>query len=290
MHCIRRYMPIPSLTLNYGTLTIVAPEIKKPLSLITGASAGIGAVFARVLAARGHNLVLTARRHDRLEALARELTQKHGCTVTVLSADLTDPDTPKILCDALAQRQLQVDWLINNAGYAVPGKFIENDWSAHADMLQVLLHAPTELAWRVLSGMRQRGAGTIINVASLAGYIPGTAGQTLYGATKAYLIRFSQCLALENRDRHIRVFALCPGFTHSEFHDRTGTRALVDKLPNFMWQSAETVVQEGLDAMEKGQVVYVTGGVNRFIKTLFKVMPDRLAAWLAARQGRRYRN
>jgi Short-chain dehydrogenases of various substrate specificities len=144
-----------------------------PLSLITGASAGIGAAFARELAALGHDLVLTARRVDRLEALAGELREKHGVSVTVLPNDLADPGAPQLLCEALQQRDLQVDWLINNAGYGVPGSFLANDWRTHADFLQVLLTAPTELAWRLLPGMRKRGYGRVINVASLAGHVPG---------------------------------------------------------------------------------------------------------------------
>lgn len=264
------------------------PE-SRPLSLITGASAGIGAAFARALAARGHDLVLTARRVDRLEALASELHSQHGSMVTVLGADLADPAAPRQLEEALATRELAVDWLVNNAGYGVPGTFVANAWQTHADSLQVLLTAPTELAWRLLSGMRQRGYGRIINVASLAGHVPGTAAHTLYAATKSYLIKFSQSLALENRDRNVHVCALCPGFTRSEFHDVTGTRALMNKLPGFMWQSAGTVVREGIDAVERGEAVHVTGRVNRVIKAVFKLTPDRLALRLSARQARRYR-
>lgn len=262
---------------------------KRPLSLITGASAGIGAAFAQALAARGHDLVLTARRADRLETLAAELQQRHGSTVIVLPADLADPATPHSLCDELQHRGLSVDWLINNAGYGVPGSFAHNDWRTHADFMQVLVNAPLELCWRLLPGMRERGHGRIVNVASLAGHVPGTAGHTLYAPAKAFLIKFSQGLALENADRDVHVCALCPGFTRSEFHDVTGTRALMNKLPGFMWQSAEAVVAEGIDAVEHGEAVRVTGHVNRFIKSMFKLMPDQLALRLSARQARRYR-
>lgn len=261
----------------------------RPLSLVTGASAGIGTAFARALAGRGHDLVLTARRADRLEALADALRQAHACTVTVLTADLADPAAPRALAEALQQRGLAVDWLINNAGYGVPGSFVANDWNTHADFLQVLLTAPTELAWHLLPGMRERGYGRIVNVASLAGHVPGTAGHTLYAASKSYLIRLSESLALENRDRNVHVCALCPGFTRSEFHDVTGTRALMNKLPGFMWQSAEDVVDQGIAAVERGEAVHVTGRVNRTIKAVFKLMPDRLARGLSARQAKRYR-
>jgi short-subunit dehydrogenase len=260
-----------------------------PLSLVTGASAGIGAAFAREMAARGHDLVLVARRAERLHALAGELRESHGSHVYVLPADLADPAAPRQLLDALRAQGLQVDWLINNAGYGVPGTFEASDWKIHADFLQVLLTAPTELAWRLLPGMRARGYGRIVNVASLAGHVPGSAGHTLYAASKAYLIKFSQSLALENRHHGVHVCALCPGFTWSEFHDVTGTRALVGKLPRFMWQDAPTVVREGIEAVERGEAVHVTGRVNRAIKALAKLTPDRLALWLSARESRRYR-
>ena len=262
----------------------------RPLSLITGASSGIGAEFARQLAALGHDLVMTARRVERLEKLAADLRTQHGAQVTVLPHDLADPAAVQWLCDALDQRGLQVDWLINNAGYGVPGTFDANAWATHADFLRVLLTAPTELAWRLLPGMRQRGRGRIINVASLAGHVPAPAGHTLYGASKAYLIKFSQALALENQSSGIHVCALCPGFTWSEFHDVTGTREKMDKLPGYMWLSAADVVRQGIAAVERGEAVFIPGRVNRFIKTMIQLMPDRLASRLSARQGTRYRD
>ena len=262
----------------------------RPLSLVTGASSGIGAAFARHLAARGHDLVVTARRVERLQELARELHAAHSTTVTVLPCDLARPTAVVELCAALEQRELRVDWLVNNAGYGVPGTFDANDWSVHADFLRVLIAAPTELAWRVLPGMRLRGYGRIINVASLAGHVPAPAGHTLYAASKAYMIKFSQALSLENEARDIHVCALCPGFTWSEFHDITGTRGKMDKLPGYMWQFADEVVRQGVAAVERGDAVYIPGRVNRFIKATLQLIPDRWALRLSARQGQRYRD
>ncbi|RDS79905.1 SDR family NAD(P)-dependent oxidoreductase [Dyella monticola] len=261
----------------------------RPLSLITGASAGIGAAFAHALATRGHDLVLTARRTDRLDALAQELSHQHGIHATAITCDLADPDGAEQLCATLAARGLHVDWLINNAGYGVPGRFDQNDWQVHADFLRVLVTAPTELAWRLIGGMRERRYGRIVNVASLAGHVPGTAGHTLYAASKAYMIKFSQSLALENQHLGVHACALCPGFTRSEFHDVTGTRPLVSKMPDFMWQDASAVVQEGIEAVERGDAVHVTGRFNRAVKGLFKLMPDRLALKVSAKQSKRYR-
>ncbi|MBS0568747.1 MAG: SDR family oxidoreductase [Proteobacteria bacterium] len=258
-------------------------------ALVTGASAGIGAEFARQLAASGHALVLTARRADRLAALAAELKAAHGAQVDCITADLADPHAPAMLCDELARRDLAVDVLINNAGYGVPGSLISQPWQTHADFIQVLMTAPTELAWRLLPGMRERHYGRIVNLASLAGHVPAPAGHTLYAASKAYLIKFSQALALENRGRNVHVCALCPGFTRSEFHDVTGSRALVAQMPKWLWMPADRVVREGLGAVERGEAVYIPGRINRAIKALNKLLPDRLALRMAARQGRKFR-
>lgn len=263
---------------------------RRPLSLITGASSGIGETFARHLAALEHDLVLTARRVERLDSLAVELKQQHGATVTVLPHDLADPDAPRWLCEQMEQQGLEVDWLVNNAGYGVPGTFDDSDWEIHTNFLQVLLTAPTELAYRLLPGMRRRGYGRIVNVASLAGHVPAPAGHTLYAPTKAYLIKFSQSLALENAHLGVHVSALCPGFTWSEFHDVTQTRDKMDKLPDYLWLTSDEVVRQGIDAVERGDAVYIPGKVNRFIKTMIQLMPDKLAQSLSARQATRYRN
>jgi uncharacterized protein len=258
-------------------------------ALVTGASAGIGAAFARELAARGYALVLTARRTERLELLASELRQRHSVEVTVLPADLAQTDASARLLEELRTRGLDIDMLVNNAGYGVSGHFEASSWATHADFIQVLMTAPTELCYRLLPGMQARGYGRIINVASLAGHIPGSAGNTLYAASKSYLIKFSQSLALENRKGGINVTALCPGFTYSEFHDVTGARELVSKMPARMWMSAEEVVTQGLDAVERGDIVYVNGRLNRIIKTLFKLLPDSLALKMIESRSKDFR-
>lgn len=262
----------------------------RPVSLVTGASAGIGEAFARVLAARGHDLVLTARRADRLQALAQDLAGRHDTRCRVIPLDLAEADAPRALCDQLDAAGVHVDWLVNNAGYGQPGTLVANPWQAHQDFIQVMMNAPTELAWRLLPGMRERRFGRVINVASLAGFVPGTAGHTLYAAAKAYLIKLSQSLALENRDAGIQVTALCPGFTWSEFHDVTGTREKMNAMPRFMWLTADEVAQQGVEAVERGRVVYVPGRVNRTIKAVVECLPDRLALWLSHRESARYRN
>jgi short-subunit dehydrogenase len=258
-------------------------------ALVTGASSGIGAAFARELAAQGCALVLSARRGARLQSLATDLQRAHGTRCELLPADLADPTAPAEMCTRLQAHGIDIDLLINNAGYGVPGTFDASPWPRHADFIQVMMTAPTELAYRLLPGMRARGWGRIVNVASLAGLVPGTAAHTLYGASKAYLIRFSQSLGQENRARGVQVCALCPGFTWSEFHDVSGARAQVARMPRWMWMDAARVAREGLAAVERGDLVYVPGRINRAIKTLFEVLPDRLALALIARRARQFR-
>lgn len=258
-------------------------------ALVTGASAGIGAALATELAARGCSLVLTARRLDRLDALAAALRARHGIRVESIAADLADAAAPERLCSDIEQRGIAIDVLVNNAGYGVTGHYPAQPWAVHAAFLQVMVTAPCELAHRLLPGMQQRGYGRIVNVASLAGLIPGSAGHTLYAASKAFLIKFSQSLALENAGRGVHVTALCPGFTYSEFHDVTGTRAIVSRMPKWMWLGADDVARQGIDAVERGEPVWVTGRVNRLIKSLVKLVPDRIALRAVQKRSKNFR-
>lgn len=258
-------------------------------ALVTGASAGIGEAFARELAGRGFNLVLTARRRERLEELASELASRNAVRAECIVADLADPRAPAQLCEEIGRRGIGIDTLVNNAGYGLPGHFHSQPWSAHAAFLQVMVSSPCELVRILLPAMQQRGHGCIINVASLAGLIPGSSGHTLYGASKAFLIKFSQSLALENAARGVNVCAVCPGFTYSEFHDVTGTRKIVSTMPNWMWLTAAEVALQGVDAVERGEVVFVTGRVNRLIKSLVKLVPDRLALRMVQRRSKHFR-
>lgn len=256
---------------------------------MTGASAGIGQAFAEVFAANGFDLAIVARREDRLRALAASLQQRHGGRVHVFASDLARPDASARLCDQLTADRISIDALVNNAGFAVPGSFVKNDWSRHAEFLQVMLVAVVELTHRLLPGMLDRGHGRIINVASLAGLVPGVAGHTLYAATKSFLIRFSESLSAEVATRGVHVTAVCPGFTFSEFHDVSGTRHLVSRMPSFLWMDAETVAREGYDAVMAGRPVHVTGRVNSAIATLARLLPPRIVYAMNRRAASRYR-
>ena len=258
-------------------------------ALVTGASAGIGRAIASALASRGHDLVLTARREDRLRELAVELRERHGVDVRVIADDLGDPGAPQRIFDATEGSGVAIDVLVNNAGYGVPGSYLSVEWETHREFLAVLVTAVCHLTHLYLPGMVARGYGRILQVASVAGFLPGTAGHTLYGASKAFLIRMSESLAHEVEDQGVHVTALCPGFTHSEFHDRTGTRDMVSKFPTWMWRDAETVAREGVDAVMRGDVVYVNGVANRVLCGLSRHLPRRLADGLARRQSRKFR-
>lgn len=258
-------------------------------ALITGASAGIGQAFAEEFAANGFDLVVVARREDRLRALASTLERRHGGRVHVLPSDLARPDASAHLCDRLTAAGIQIDALVNNAGFAVPGSFVKNDWSRHAEFLQVMLVAVVELTHRLLPAMIDRGYGRIINVASLAGLLPGVAGHTLYAATKSFLIRFSESLATETGAQGVHVTAVCPGFTFTEFHDVSGTRHIVSRMPSFMWMDAHAVARQGYHAVMAGRPTYVPGHVNTAIATLARLLPQRVVYALNRRAASRYR-
>jgi short-subunit dehydrogenase len=257
-------------------------------ALITGASSGIGAAIAREYARRGKPLVLTARRIDRLQALASELRASVPCEV--IAADLADPAAPAALFAATQARGLFIDTLVNNAGYGVPGRYLSHDWKTHADFLQVMIVAVGHTTHLYLPAMEAAGHGRILNVASLAGLAPASPGHTMYGATKAWLIRFSECLALEMQPRGVNVTALCPGFTHSEFHDANGMREKVSKLPKLLWLSSEQVAVIGIDAVEAGRIRVITGSANKLLALAGKHLPDRFSRALVAGRAKDFRD
>ena len=258
-------------------------------ALITGASSGIGSAFAEVFASNGFDLVITARREDRLRELASRLERAHGRRVHVVVSDLGRPEAPEQLCREIASRGLAIDALVNNAGYGVPGTYLASTWERHQAMLQVMVIAVSELTYRLLPGMIERRYGRIVNVASLAGLVPAPAGHTLYAAAKAFAIKFSEALAHEGRPHGVHVTAVCPGFTFSEFHDVTGTRAQVSKLPSWMWMDAPAVAQQGFDAVMAGTPIYINGSANRAIAAFVRHLPQPVVMWAGRRLGRSYR-
>ena len=252
-----------------GALTLLRPRprgLPKPMrastALVTGASSGIGAAFARRLAGLGYNLILVARRADRLEAFAGELRRAFGVQVTVVAADLTrDEDVARV--EAVIRERPDLDLLINNAGFGVEGKFHAAPIGPQLDMIQLHVLTPIRLTRAALEGMVARQRGGIINVASLAGFmaLPGNAS---YCATKGYLITFSKALALELAGTGVHVQALCPGFTHTEFHNDLQRFDKV-RMPAILWMSADAVVEASLKALARRKVICIPGVGNRLL-------------------------
>ncbi len=257
--------------------------MNRRLCLVTGASAGIGAAFARLYAAKGHDLVLTARRAERLEALAAELRAGHGVEALVLPADLSRSEAPAELVEAVAAAGRPVDVLVNNAGYGLPGVYARTTWDQQHALLQVLTVAPAELTHRLLPGMIARGYGRILNVASVAGLVPGMPSHTLYGPSKALVVRFSQGLHVETYGTGVHVCALCPGFTWSEFHDVNGSRPKLSRVPAWMWQSSEHVAQAGYAAVEANRAVHTPGLHNKALVAMANLLPQ---GWLLERAAK----
>lgn len=243
-------------------------------ALITGASAGIGASFARLLAAEGFDLLLVARREERLTSLAEELRSAHGVRVEVFVADLSDPAAPADIMAFADAQDLAIDVLVNNAGMAATTSFADSTWSALAGEIQLMVTAVTELTHRVVPGMKTRGWGRIINLSSLAAFSPP--GQSLlYSGIKSYVAYMSQSLDMELKPAGIHVTALCPGFTHSEFHDAMGVTQAASKLPSILWQQPEEVVREGWAAVNKGKPICIPGRVNKVLAGLTRPIPLR---------------
>lgn len=259
------------------------------LAVITGASAGIGKAFAEFYAEKGLDLVLTARREDRLNRLASDLRETWGVEVFVIPLDLALETSPGRLITRIEDMDRHVDVLINNAGYGLPGTFLNTRWEDQRDFLQVMLNAPAELCQRVLPAMVRHKYGRIINVASLAGLTPGAKGHTLYGAVKSALIKLSESLNAETEGMGIHVTALCPGLTYSEFHDVNGQRDRLSDLPEFMWQNAQDVVEAAYDAVEANRAVVVTGGVNKMLAATSQIMPGPIARSIMKSQLKRFR-
>jgi len=264
-------------------------KMSRKLALITGASAGIGEALARVYAQRGFDLALTARRDLRLRALADTLAEKYKTQSIILAGDLADIAEPDRIVSAMQASGRTVDVLINNAGYGLPGTYLGTSWQEQEEFLRVMLTAPCELTHKLLPGMAARGWGRIINVASLAGLVPGSRGHTLYGAVKSALIKFSESLNAELSGTGVHATALCPGFTYSEFHDVNGTRDKVSQAPRWMWQDAQAVAEAAYEASERNKAVIVTGGPNKAIAGLAKLLPDDAARKLMQKQSARFR-
>ena len=235
-------------------------------ALITGASSGLGAEFARQLALRGFDLVLVARRKERLDKLASELQQEHAIHVDVLPTDLAEEREIQEVERHILENE-PLDLLVNNAGFGMHGKFAELDISKHLTMIQIHDIACVRLTHAALPGMISRNQGGIINVSSISGLV--TLGNITYGTTKAFQVIFSEALQMELSGTGIRIQVLCPGYIYTEFHDKQDLSGFQrSKIPNFLWTSAKQVVSVSLKGLEKGKVVVVPGTIYRLFASL----------------------
>jgi short-subunit dehydrogenase len=243
-------------------------------ALVTGASSGLGVDFARELAARGANLVLVARRKDRLEALAGSLRKDHGVTVTVMAMDLTDPAAPQALFQATTGGGAQVDILVNNAGFGVFGRFTELSWERQADMLQLDIVTLVHLTRLFVGPMVERGMGAILQVASIAAYQPSP-GYATYGAAKAFVLNFGEALNHELRATGVNCTVVSPGVTATEFLQVAGQ----DKgwFHKTTMMDSPTVAHLGIEAMLTGKASTVTGWINKVSTFSARLMPRKVA-------------
>jgi short-subunit dehydrogenase len=243
------------------------------VALVTGASSGIGRDLACLLAADRCTLVLSARGVEALEALAAQLRTDHGITVYVIPADLADPLSPQRLADELAELNLNIDILINNAGFGSHGLFATADMGQQLSMVQVNINALVHLTRLLLPGMIARGRGRIMNVASVAAFVPGPL-MAVYYASKAFVLSFSEALSAETRGSGVSVTALCPGVTDTDFHRRA--KIGDTRLYNVHTMSSIAVAKIGYRAMMRRQRVAITGLRNKLLVCLIRFVPNAL--------------
>jgi short-subunit dehydrogenase len=258
-------------------------------ALITGASAGIGAEIARELAARGHGVTLVARREERLRELAGELSSTHGTRAETIAADLGEAGERERLEGAIAELGLEVEILVNNAGFGDSGKLSSTDRERVTAMVRLNCEALVDLQARFTPAMVARGRGAVLNVASTAAFqpIPGTA---TYAATKAFVLSLTEATHSELKGAGVSATALCPGPVKTEFADAAGVGGAEESLPGVFWTPVETVARQAVEGMERGKRVVVPGLVNRAGALTGQHSPRMLALPFAKRIWRQGTN
>lgn len=249
---------------------------KGKIALVTGASAGIGKAIAELHASKGGDLVLVARRKERLESLRTSIIQKYKTNVEIIVADLSRRESPKEIFRELLDKKITIDYLVNNAGFSQQGYFYEIDWKKQEAIMMVNMMALVEMAHLILPGMVERNSGKILNVASSAAFAPGGPLQTIYYATKAFIVSFSQGLAGELTESKVTVTALCPGATETEFEKVSG----LNKTKIFSIEkvfSAVEVAEDGYHAMLKGDLLKMSAltPLNKFVLKNMNLFPSK---------------
>jgi hypothetical protein len=246
--------------------------------LVTGASSGIGDALARRAARDGRNVAITARRTERLEETAAEIRTSFGVDVHVLTQDLSDPGGAAALAAQVAERGLVVDWLVNNAGFGTHGRFTDMPLERELQEIRLNVMALVDLTHRFLPGMLERGRGLVMNVASVGAYIPSPYMAT-YTATKAFVLAFSEALAVETKGTGVNVLCVCPGFTRTEFQNNV-EEDVATRAPDFAWMSAAEVADEAVRNAQRSGVL-VSGLRNRVTTAILKVTPRSVITSMA---------
>ena len=252
-------------------------------ALITGATAGIGAAYAKLLAKEGFDLVLVARDLPRLKGVAKELSKLYKIKAETIKADLTKPAQLAKVEKRLANNSKPIEVLINNAGFGLKDSFLVSNLAKEQELLDVLVAAPMRLSHAVLPGMIKRNSGSIINVSSVASFIAGGT----YSAAKSYLTVFSEYLHTELRDTNIKVSALCPGFTRTEFHARGKMK--MSGLPNYMWTTVDQVVAKSWRYVKAGKVICIPGWQYMLLSSIARIAPRPLVRKLGIKIRRKQR-
>ena len=257
--------------------------MKKTYALITGASSGIGLQIANNLASKGYNLILTARREDRLLTIANEIAEKFDVKVDYISCDLSDIDTPKQIFKFCLSRGYEVEILINNAGYGIASPFHETPMEVEEDFIRVLGTSVIALSKIFLPSMIERQSGKIMIVSSVASFSPPSSIQALYGPIKTFMNRFSDAININYNHLGITSTALCPGFTVTEFHAASGVQNEMDRVPSFMKFSAVRVAKEGVDAMFAGKPICVPTMTYKTLVFMLKYLPASILSLLGGK-------
>ena len=258
--------------------------MENKFALITGASSGIGLEISKVLAKKGHNLILVARSKQKLEEVCKELSYIHNIKCNYFSSDLTLIDSPDVIYQFTSQKKYNVDILINNAGYALPNAFHKNTMEDEEKCLRVLGTSVIALTKKYINDMISNGGGKIMIVSSVAAFAPASSLQSLYGPVKTFMNRFSESLSFYNK-YGITSTAVCPGYTVTNFHTASGVQAEMDSVPGFLKKSAKRIAEEGVDAMMRGKKVSVPTKTWKIIVFLLKIIPHsvfRLVSGLLA--------
>ncbi|MFG2285775.1 SDR family NAD(P)-dependent oxidoreductase [Streptomyces sp. NPDC048595] len=251
-------------------------------ALITGATAGIGAAFARRLAGDGHSVVLVARDEKRLREQATELHDRHGIEAEVLSADLSTEEGIAAVEARLSDTRHPVDLLVNNAGFGNKGEYLEVPLADELTMLKVHCEAVLRLTTAAVRGMRERRRGAVVNVASVAAFVPrGT-----YGASKAWVVQFTQGAARDLAGSGVRLMALCPGFVRTEFHQRAGMGT--DNIPGWMWLDADKLVDAAMKDLVRGKSLSIPDPRYKALTGALRLVPRAVLGGVASRTGRKY--